>query len=508
MSIGTVYLVGAGPGDPGLITVRGQAVLAKADVVVYDHLVAPALLRRCSPRAKRIYAGKEASRRAMSQDAINQLLVRQALAGKTVVRLKGGDPFLFGRGGEEASVLAQAGVRFEVVPGVTSALAVPAYAGIPLTHRKLSSSVAILTGHEDPTKGGSAIRWEQISRGCETLVFLMGVAKLPSIVARLARHGRASTTPAAVISWGTWPQQRAVVGTLGTIVRRAAREAIEPPAVLVVGDVVKLQRRLRWVDAKPLAGRRVLVTRAPEKAGLLVEQLGVLGADVEQLPAITLAGVKANGRFRQAVRDIPRTDWVFFTSPEGIGWFSRTLQPRRNSIRRLARCHIGAIGPKTAEALEEAGLRVDFVPRRFSQEGMLADLPERLLRGRRGVIFSAQNSRDALVQGLQRRGMRVSKIPIYRTIMPRGMSRRIEQVFRRPFDLVMVTSASCVQHLHEALRRTGRQRLFTHLPFASIGPITSEAVEALGGRVAVEASVSTIEGLLEAMGRWQPRLMR
>ena len=539
---GIVYLVGAGPGDPKLLTIRGQELLRVADLVVYDRLVAPRLLKERSSKAKVIYVGKEADQHASSQAAINRLLIRAARCGKTVVRLKGGDPFLFGRGGEEALALAKANVAYEVVPGVTSAIAVPAYAGIPVTHRELSSSVAIVTGHEDPTKPGSAIRWEPLATACDTLVFLMGVSTLPGVVAQLRRHGRGARTPCAVIEWGTRPRQRTVAGSLSTIVRRVKQAAIRPPAIFVVGEVVSLRRRLNWFETKPLFGKRILVTRASEKAASLSGQLEALGAEVEELPAIELVPVKPNGLFRQALREIPKTDWVFFTSPEGIGWFARMLKPHRKDVRWLSGCHIGAIGPKTAAAIEEAGLHVDFVPRRFSQEGIVQELPRRVLDGKRALILSAEESRDVLQAGLRERGMQVTKVPIYRTVVPKRMRASMAALFNEPFDFITVTSASCVDHLFDALQALGpstrpaaggtrsvlrlrsgpsperesrdsgfrpqgkpvglhRQSPFARLRFASIGPVTSRAVRSHGGRVALEAKTSTIEGLVEALVR-------
>jgi uroporphyrinogen III methyltransferase/synthase len=390
-------------------------------------------------------------------------------------------------------------VPFEIVPGVTSAIAVPAYAGIPVTHRALSSSVAILTGHEDPAKPESAIRWDRVATACDTVIFLMGVSTLAGIVSQLTRHGRSTTTPCAVIEWGTRPRQRTVTGTLASIVTRVKRAAIQPPAVLVVGQVVSLRGRLNWFERQPLFGTRILVTRPSDKASSLTEQLEGLGAEVEELPAIALAPVRPNGSFRQAVNNIPKTDWVFFTSPEGIGWFSRMLKPYRKDVRSLVGCHIGAIGPKTAASIEEAGLHVDFVPKRFSQEGVLEDLPRRVLRGKRALVLSAEKSRDVLTDGLRKRGMAVTKVPIYRTVLPPTLTTDLKTLFQKPFDLVTVTSASCVDHLHQAMQAAGRAQEFRRLRFASIGPVTSAAVRAFGGHVAVEAKVSTIEGLIEAV---------
>jgi uroporphyrinogen III methyltransferase/synthase len=327
----------------------------------------------------------------------------------------------------------------------------------------------------------------------------MGASTLPAIARALIRYGRSAATPAAVIEWGTWPAQRTVTGTVRTIARRAQAAGLRAPAVLVIGEVVSLRKRLQWFETKPLFGRRILVTRAPDKAGSLADQLEALGAEVEQLPAIELAPVKANGMFRQALREPAKPDWVFFTSPEGIGWFARMLKPHRRDLRWLTGCHIGAIGPKTAAAVEEVGVHVDFVPRRFSQEGLLREFPRRMLAGKRALILSAAESRDVLSEGLRRRGMRVTKLPIYQTVTPRALSAGVAMLTGRPFDAVTVTSASCVEHLHEALRRTGGAAVFRRLRFASIGPVTSAAVRAHGGRVTIEAKVSTIEGLVEAL---------
>jgi uroporphyrinogen III methyltransferase/synthase len=308
-------------------------------------------------------------------------------------------------------------------------------------------------------------------------------------------------SPCAVIEWGTWPRQRTVMGTLRTIVRRTTQAGLRPPAVFVVGDVVRLRKRLQWFERRPLFGRRMLVTRASEKAGSLSSKLEALGAEVEELPAIELVAVAQNGLFKQALRALPKTDWVFFTSPEGIGWLSQMLKPHRKDVRWLSGCHIGAIGSKTAAAIEAAGLHVDFVPKQFSQEGLLEELPDRVLTGRRALIFSAEGSRDVLAAGLRARGMRVTRVPVYRTVVPKRLTDRIDQVFEQPFDFVTVTSASCVDHLFEGLREAGKVALFSRQRFASIGPVTSQAIRAHRGRVAVQATVSTIEGLVEAIVR-------
>jgi uroporphyrinogen III methyltransferase/synthase len=495
--------VGAGPGDPKLITVKGLEALKQADVVVYDHLVSERLLESCRPQAKRLYVGKEKDRHTASQDAISRALVRDAKAGKIVVRLKGGDPFLFGRGGEEALALAKARVSYEIVPGVTSAIAVPAYAGIPVTHRRLSSSVAMVTGHEDPAKAGAAVRWDKLATAADTLVVLMGVGTLDAMAEQLVRHGRPKHTPCAVIEWGTLPRQRTVVGTLATIVRRCAQARLKPPAVVVVGGVVTLRRWLNWFERKPLFGRRIVVTRPTDRAERLADLLEALGAEAVSLPAIELSPVKANGQLRQAVRQIERFDWVFFTSPEGIDWFGRLLQRQRKDLRILLGRRIGAIGPKTAAAIAQRGIHVDFTPTTFSQEGMLNGLAAKRLAGKRALILSAAQSRDVLERGLRSLGMEVRRVPIYRTLVPATLAKRIKQVWRG-IDAITVTSSSCVEHVVGAMKACGLAREVPRLRFASIGPVTSAAVRRHGGRVAIEARTATIEGLVEALCRMRP----
>ena len=496
---GIVYLVGAGPGDPKLITVKGLEALRRADVVIYDHLVSPRLLDHCHPTATVIYVGKEKDRHAKSQEAINRLLVRSAKAGHCVVRLKGGDPVLFGRGGEEALALVRAKVPYELVPGVTSAIAVPAYAGIPVTHRALSSSITILTGHEDPAKSQTAIRWDRVATATDTLVLLMAMGTLKETTSQLIRHGRPKATPCAVIEWGTLPRQRTVVGTLATIARRCDHVRLRPPAVVVVGKVVTLRRWLNWFEQKPLFGQRIVVTRPSDRAESLAELLEQLGAEVAKLPAIELAPAKTNGVFHRAIQSFEAFDWVFFTSPEGIHWFQRLLEAQRKDLRILHGRHIGAIGPKTAASIQALGIHVDFLPKTFSQEGMLGGLKGRRLAGKRALILSAQDSRDVLEQGLRRLGMSVTRVPIYRTAVSPTLLKRVEVVFREPMDWVTVTSSSCVEHLVQALRACGQGGTVRRLRFASIGPVTSAAVRQFGGQVAVEAKRATIEGLVEAL---------
>ena len=503
---GRVDLVGAGPGDPGLITVKGRELLRQADVVIYDHLVSPRLLEECPAAARRIYAGKEAGKHSRSQAQIHRLLVEHARAGRRVVRLKGGDPVLFGRGGEEAMVLAKAKIPFQIVPGVTSAVAVPAAAGIPVTHRDLSSSVLVITGHEDPSKPARSRaarsqtdRWKQWATAADTLVCLMGVRRLDEIVAKLRANGRTAATPCAVVQWGTVPAQRTVDGTLGTIVQRCRAASIQPPAVLVVGEVVRLRRWLNWFERSPLFGKRIVITRPAGRADALAQRLESLGAETIALPAIELAAAEDRGALTRAIHEIDQIDWVFFTSPEAIQWFRKALVAKRRDLRILQGRHIGAIGPKTAESIEAMGIHVDVVPTTFTQEGMLDGLARRRLAGKRAVILGAEQGRDALERGLAARGLSVERVPIYRTVMPTSLLRRVRGVFAQPIEYVTVTSASCVEHLAQALRSARMGAKVATLPFASIGPATSAAVRQAGARVVVEAKASTVDGLVDAI---------
>ena len=525
----TVYLVGAGPGDPGLLTVKGRELLQRADVVVYDHLASDRLLAWCRPGAKRMYAGKQKGRHAYSQPALNRLLIREARAGRMVVRLKGGDPFLFGRGGEEALALRQARVPYEVVPGVTSAIAVPAYAGIPVTHRGAASSVAIVTGHENPDKPGTQLRWSHLATATDTLVCLMGLSTLRATTAALLQHGRAPATPAAVISWGTDPRQRTVVGTLRTIVKACEAIRVTAPAILVVGDVVRLRRRLAWVERRPLQGRRILVTRPADRAADLARRLEELGAEVVTIPTIELAPAASASAFRNALQDMKQFEWVVFTSPEGIEWFQRLAAPLRKDVRALAGRHLAAIGPKTAASLRARGLHVDVVPQVFSQEGLIAAFGRRRVRGRRALLLNAQEARDVLEHGLRALGMDAVRVPLYRTIVPARLRQQLREAFapasraprhrrggrgrrdvatkglHKPVDVVTVTSAMCVEHLAQGLRAARLPGPARRLACVSIGPVTSAAVRRHGGRVAAEAKTASMDGLVDAMLRWARR---
>lgn len=504
---GKVYLIGAGPGDPGLLTLKGKACLEAAEVVVYDRLASDRLLAYARPGAELIYVGKESSRHAMRQEEINALLVRLAREGKIVARLKGGDPFVFGRGGEEAESLRNEGLEFEVVPGVTSSIAAPAYAGIPVTHRGVASSFAVITGHEDPTKAVSAIHWEKLSTGIDTLVFLMGMENLPGIVAQLTAHGRPADTPVGLVRWGTTVDQEVLTGTLADIVARAEAEQFGSPAVIVVGEVVNLRPVLSWFEKKPLFGRRVVVTRSRAQASKLSERLLELGAEPFEFPAIQVAPPEDGEPLRRAAAGVGTYDWVIFTSANGVETFFAALDEQGGDARALGCTKVAAIGSETAAALAARGIRADAVPGEFRAEGVLALFPERL-DGVRILLARAAEAREVLPEELRRRGAEVDDVAAYRTVPGEGARRagRLQEMLAAgEVDAVTFTSSSTVRNLlamlggESAEGRAEAVRLLNRTTLASIGPVTTKTAREAGLNVQVEAAEYTIAGLVEAL---------
>jgi uroporphyrinogen III methyltransferase/synthase len=498
---GKVYLIGAGPGDPGLFTLRGVRCLQQADVVVYDYLANPRLLSYVKPGAELIYVGKKGGEAdPTSQDKIGRLLIEKALSGKVVARLKGGDPFIFGRGGEEGEELFQAGIPFEVVPGVTSAIAVPAYAGIPLTHRDYASTVAFLTGHEDPSKEDSTIPWEKVATGFDTLVFLMGVGNLPRIVERLVTHGRAIDTPAAVIQWGTKPEQETVIGALDTISGLAEERGLGPPAILVVGDVVRLRERLSWFERRPLFGKRILVTRAREQASEFTELLEAQGAEVLQFPLIEFAPPETWEPLDQAIERLETYRWVIFTSANGVEAFFLRLRVLRQDARRLGAASICAIGPATAETLERHSIIPDTVPNEFRAEGIIEAFKQYDLRGARILLPRAKVARDLLPKELEQLGATVEVVPAYRTLRADADREMLKQLFQdRKIDLVTFTSSSTVTAFVELLEKDDLTLLLENVRIACIGPITAETAERAGLKVDIMPDQYTVPALVESI---------
>jgi len=501
MKTGTVYLVGAGPGDPKLLTLRGKECLEQADVVLYDYLANPALLDYARPQAARLYVGRRGRGEYGAQADINRLMIEHARAGKVVVRLKGGDPFVFGRGGEEAEAVAEAGVPFEIVPGVTAAIAVAAYAGIPVTHRTLASSVALVTGHEDPLKPSPTIEWDRLASTSGTVVFMMGMKNLPAIVAHLTASGRSSSTPVALIRWGTRAEQKTLVGTLADIVAKAEAANLEPPTVIVVGEVVRLREKLNWFESRPLFGTTVLVTRPREQAAVFADLLAAQGAQVIAFPTIAVVPPTDWSGLDRAIADLAGYDWLIFTSVNGVRFFFERLRNLGRDVRALGRARLCAIGPRTAEALAGAGFTADVVPSAYQAEGILESFTRETMQGVRVLIPRANVARDLLPDALKARGAEVTVAVAYRTLRPDADAAVIKERLRRgDVGVVTFTSSSSVRNYVELFADRHEARAMTaNAAVACIGPITAETAEAYGLKVAIRTRENTIPALAEAI---------
>lgn len=499
-SKGIVYLIGAGPGDPGLITVKGLECIKRADVIVYDRLASPRLLDQRRPGAECIFVGKQPDRHTLTQDEINNLLVQKAGEGLTVARLKGGDPFVFGRGGEEAEELAHHGIPFEIIPGITSAVAVPAYAGIPVTHRDYTSSVAIITGNEDPTKENSSIDWSKISTGIGTLVFLMGMGNLPAITRKLMEHGRAPDTPVALIRWGTRPEQQTMVGNLGNISHLAEEKGFKNPAIIVVGEVVKLRDKLRWYENKPLFGKRIIVTRSREQASALSQAIERLGGEPVEFPTISITEPDDYAPLDRAIANISSYNWLIFTSVNGVIFFFNRLRTLNHDIRDLAGVRICAIGPQTAKALRSMALRVDYVPAEYQAEEIVQGLQDKIAPGARVLLPRADIARKVLPESLAAMGATVDEVTAYRTVAGSGNAPLIRQMFERnEIDLITFTSSSTVRNFLTMLNATDPAALIGRARVACIGPVTTQTAIEMGLPVEIQAKEYTIDGLLQAI---------
>jgi uroporphyrinogen III methyltransferase/synthase len=494
-----VYLVGSGPGDPGLITVKGLDCIRRADVIIYDHLVSEEFLKEAKEGAEIIYVGKEGSRHTLEQDEINRLLAEKAQTGRVVVRLKGGDPFVFGRGGEEAVYLAERGIPFEVVPGITAAIAAPAYAGIPVTHRGYTSTLGLLTGHEDPTKGGSAIPWDKISTAMGTLAIYMGIKNLPYIVGELLKHGRPKDTPVAVIRWGTTAQQKTIVGTLGDILEKT--KGLEPPAVTVVGEVVKLREYLNWFETRPLYGKTVVVTRARDQASDFARELEELGARVIEFPTIKIVEPEDFTPLDRELRRLESFHWVIFTSVNGVDCFFNRLFQLGSDARALKGVKICAIGPATAQAVRRYYLRVDCQPSKYVAEEVLEELKRREeLADKRILMPRADIARSFLPEELKKLGAEAVEVTAYRTLLvhPEELD-LLEKLRAGEIDVVTFTSSSTVRNFVEIIGKENLAQLDGKVRFVSIGPITTRTAEELGIKVYLEAKEYTIPGLVKTI---------
>ena len=498
---GKVYLVGAGPGDPGLITMRGVECIQAADVIVYDNLVNASLLRHARANAELIFAGKTAKKHTRTQDEINALLVEKAREGKVVTRLKGGDPFVFGRGGEEAEELRKAGLGFEIVHGISSSIAAPAYAGIPVTHRGVATAVMVITGHEDPTKEESQVDWASVAKFFGTRVVLMGVERIGTIADELMRHGAAPEIPVAMVRWGTTGKQQTIQGTLATIAGVAAKAEFKPPAVTVIGEVVRLREKLNWFERRPLFGKRIVVTRSREQSSELVRQLADLGADVLEVPTIRIEPPKKIAPLREAIAGIGVYDWLVFTSPNGVDAFFRAFFARYKDIRGIAAVKIATIGAVTAQKIGELHLEVDLQPEEFTTEALLAEFKKSVsCENLKMLLPRADLADERLARGLEGLGAIVDDLDAYQTVPDTDdRNGHRARLLNEGADLVTFTSSSTVINFCNLLDMPGLSAKFPQMRFASIGPQTSQAARDKGLEIAVEAKLHTIPGLVDAI---------
>lgn len=499
MNKGKVFLVGAGPGDPKLITVRGLETIQMADCIVYDRLASSRLLAHAKPDVELIYCGKLPDRHTLTQEEINQVLVDKALEGKVVTRLKGGDPCIFGRVGEEAEELAKHDILFEIVPGITSGIAAPAYAGIPVTHRDFNSSLAIVTGHERPEKTESSINWDKLATAVGTIIFYMGVGNLPYITEQLMKNGRSPQTPVALVRWGTLVDQETLVGTLEDIVEKREQAGLTNPSIIVVGEVVQLREKLQWFEKKPLFGKRVLVTRARSQASELSEQINELGGEAYEFPLIKMVEPQALPQLDTELKQLSSYDWVMFTSPNGVQFFFKRLRELKIDIRTLTG-KIAAVGPKTASMLEERGLTVDVLPGEFLAEGLVESLKSELQPGSKVLLPRADIARETLPRELRTLGMEVTEVDTYDTVIDaQNIGETVSLLEEKAIHIITFTSSSTVKNFVEALKEYDLNELLQGVKIACIGPITADTAKRAGLQVDIMASEYTIEGLVNSL---------
>lgn len=495
-----VYLVGAGPGDPDLITAKGLKCIKQADVIIYDYLASPILLKHASKNAEIIYVGKKGGSHTLSQGNINSLIVEKAKENLMVTRLKGGDPFIFGRGGEEVEALVEQNIPFEIVPGVTSAVAAPAYAGIPLTHRKFTSTLAFVTGHEDPNKVESSINWSSLATGIGTIVFLMGVKNLPNIVQKLLFYGMSYHTPVALIRWGTTPKQVTVTGTLDNIVDRATKAGIKAPAIIVVGDVVTLRETMKWSEKRPLFGRRIVITRTREQASELFKYLCDLGAECLECPTIQVIPPESYKPLDDAIANLANYDWIVFTSVNGVNFFFERLFAQGLDVRSLHCLKIAVIGPATAKRLFDFGFNSDIVPESYRAESVVQGFKKETIKGKKILLPRAEQARPVLPVELGKMGAVVDEVTAYRTCtVHKTADLLLTRLKEKKVDMVTFTSSSTAKNFHSLLAGENIKDLMDHVTIASIGPITAETAEKLGFHVDIVAESFTIKGLVDAI---------
>lgn len=495
---GKVYLIGAGPGDPGLLGLKAKECLETADAVVYDRLADPRIIEFCRKDAEMVYVGKASANHTMRQPDINKLLVKLAAEGKTVARLKGGDPFVFGRGGEEAIELLEAGLPFEFVPGVTSAIAVAEYAGIPVTHRHVATSFAVITGHEDPTKGESTINWKGLATAVDTLVFLMGVENIERISSQLIANGRSADCPAAVIRWGTRPEQRTLITTVGKAAADVKATGMKPPAIFLVGEVVKLREQLQWFDNKPLFGKTVVVTRARAQASALTKKLEAQGARVLEVPAIKIVPPADFTPLDKAISEINTYKWLILTSVNGVEFFFDRLLKAGKDARALCGVKIAAIGSATADALKGYGITADLIPSAYKAEELADALAADTKAGDKLLLARAKVARNVLPERLRALGAQVDVVTAYETVADcQNKEELLEALESGEASLVTFTSSSTVTNLLDVLG--DKKDLLNNVALAAIGPVTADTLKEHGLTPAVSAAEYTIDGLMTAI---------
>ncbi len=497
---GKVFLIGAGPGDPGLLTIKAKECIETADVVVYDYLASPYLLDYARKDAEIIYVGKKGGDHTLTQDKINLLLVDKAKEGKNVARLKGGDPFVFGRGGEEAQELLEYGISYEVIPGVTSAISAPAYAGIPVTHRDHTSFVSFITGHERPDKKESRMQWDVFAKSDATLVFLMGVKNLANIVKNLMENGKPADTPVALVRWGTTTRQQTVTGTLETIVDVVKKAGLKSPAIIVVGHVVSLRDELAWFDKKPLFGKRIVITRARAQASGLVAELTRLGAQCIEIPTIRIAPPKDRTPLEHAIDNLEQYEWLVLTSVNGVKYFFDTLFEKGKDVRALGHLKFACIGPVTKERLADYGIISDILPETYRAESVIEAFSDIEIQGKKVLLPRAKKARTILPEELAKMGALVDEVTAYETeLADDGKETLIDLLKDNAIDAVTFTSSSTVSNFMSLLDGEESLSLLKDVTMASIGPITSDTARDLGVQVDIEADPYTIPGLIDAL---------
>ncbi len=499
-SPGICYLVGAGPGDPGLLTLKGKECIEAADVLVYDYLCNPEHLRYAKPGTRRIYVGKKAGDHTLPQEEINALIVQLAKEGKTVTRLKGGDPVLFGRGAEEAAELHDAGVKFEIVPGITSAIAGPAYAGIPVTHRSHASQLTIFTGHEDPTKPDTSLNYAKIAQADGTKVFLMGVERIDEITTQFLKHGAKPETPVALVRWATHTHQQTLVGTLADIAAKVKAAGFKAPAVAVIGDVVTEREKLNWFENRPLFGKKIVVTRTRQQASGLSKQLTLLGADVIELPTIKIVEPQNPMLFGELVQDCHTYDWIIFTSPNGVDAFFTMFDKLYNDARSIGGVRIACVGPSTAERVKARHLAVDLMPdKNFVAEGLVKAFKDHQNMENVNVLWvRAEETREVIANELTGMGAIVDEGLAYRTVAETEDNlEALARLKAEGADMITFTSASTVEHFLNL-----KVALPEGIKIASIGPVTSTAIKEHDLNVDVEAKDHSIPGLVAAVEKF------